>query len=156
MIKYVKGDLIQLAKDGHFTVIGHGCNCFNTMGAGIAKQIKENFIQVWEADKETVKGNRDKLGKYTGAFVFNAETLNGFWVLNLYTQYYYSWEATVIDFDAVRKCMTQLRQNFGPHHKIGLPKIGSDLAGGDWEIIEKIIEEELDGCDVTVVEYEKN
>ena len=32
----VKGDLIKSAKEGQFDVIIHGCNCFNTMGAGIA------------------------------------------------------------------------------------------------------------------------
>ena len=39
--------------------------------------------------------------------------------------------------------------------KIGLPKIGSNLAGGDWNIIKEIIKKELKGCDVTVVIYNK-
>lgn len=33
--------------------------------------------------------------------------------------------------------------------------IGSGLAGGDWEIIEKIIEEEMYDEDVTIVIYDK-
>ena len=36
MIKYIKGDLIKLAQKGKFDIIAHGCNCFCTMGAGIA------------------------------------------------------------------------------------------------------------------------
>ena len=32
------GNLLQLADDGVFDVIVHGCNCFNEMGAGISKQ----------------------------------------------------------------------------------------------------------------------
>jgi O-acetyl-ADP-ribose deacetylase (regulator of RNase III) len=40
--------------------------------------------------------------------------------------------------------------------KIGLPLIGAGLAGGDWTIIEKIIEEELEGEDVTVVVWERS
>jgi O-acetyl-ADP-ribose deacetylase (regulator of RNase III) len=39
----VNGDLIELAKRGKFDVIGHGCNCFCTMGAGIAPQMAEAF-----------------------------------------------------------------------------------------------------------------
>jgi O-acetyl-ADP-ribose deacetylase (regulator of RNase III) len=31
-MKVIKGDLIQLAKDGKFDLIVHGCNCFCTMG----------------------------------------------------------------------------------------------------------------------------
>ena len=50
-MKYIEGDLIQLAKNGKFNVIVHGCNCFNTMGAGIAKMIKDNFIGAWKADQ---------------------------------------------------------------------------------------------------------
>jgi len=39
--------------------------------------------------------------------------------------------------------------------RIGYPKIGAGLAGGDWEIIAAIIiiEEELAGEDHTLVEY---
>lgn len=37
------GDFIQLALQGKFDVIGHGCNCFCTMGAGIALQMAKEF-----------------------------------------------------------------------------------------------------------------
>jgi O-acetyl-ADP-ribose deacetylase (regulator of RNase III) len=39
----IKGDLIELAKQGKFDVIAHGCNCFCTMGAGIAVPMKVAF-----------------------------------------------------------------------------------------------------------------
>lgn len=39
----IEGDLIQLAKEGRFDVITHGCNCFCTMGAGIAPQMADAF-----------------------------------------------------------------------------------------------------------------
>ena len=35
------GDLIEMAVCGDFNLIAHGCNCFCTMGAGIAKGIRE-------------------------------------------------------------------------------------------------------------------
>ena len=39
--------------------------------------------------------------------------------------------------------------------KIGYPAIGAGLAGGNWEIISGIIDEELKGENHTFVEYEK-
>jgi len=42
-MKIVEGDLIKMALGGEFDLIVHGCNCFCTMGAGIAKTIREYF-----------------------------------------------------------------------------------------------------------------
>jgi O-acetyl-ADP-ribose deacetylase (regulator of RNase III) len=39
----VTGNLITLAKQGEFDVIAHGCNCFCTMGAGIAPHMAREF-----------------------------------------------------------------------------------------------------------------
>lgn len=41
-MKVLHGDLISLALAGHFEAIVHGCNCFCTMGAGIAKAIRDH------------------------------------------------------------------------------------------------------------------
>lgn len=37
--------------------------------------------------------------------------------------------------------------------RIGYPRIGAGLAHGNWEVIEKIIREELRGEDHTLVEF---
>ena len=37
--------------------------------------------------------------------------------------------------------------------RIGLPRIGAGLAGGDWPTIRAIVDEELAGEDVTLVEF---
>ena len=68
-MKRIEGDLIQKAKDGEFDLIVHGCNCFCTMGAGIAKQIKKNFPQAFEEDLKTEKGDHGKLGTITFRFI---------------------------------------------------------------------------------------
>lgn len=36
-MKTIQGNFIHLAQNGEFDLIVHGCNCFCTMGAGIAK-----------------------------------------------------------------------------------------------------------------------
>ena len=61
-MKVIRGDLVQLALAGKFDVIVHGCNCMCTMGAGIAKQIKQKFPEAYRVDCQTKKGDRSKLG----------------------------------------------------------------------------------------------
>lgn len=145
MIKYKTGDLIELAHT--FDVIAHGCNCYHTMGAGIAYYIKEAFPEAYyEADCNTPYGDKNKLGWYS-SYSYSDLT-----VVNLYTQFS-AGGTRAVDYTAVRKCMKALKNTFSGY-TIGLPKIGAGLGGGDWSVIEKIIEEELDGEDVTVVVFE--
>jgi O-acetyl-ADP-ribose deacetylase (regulator of RNase III) len=50
----IHGDLIVLAKQGKFDAIAHGCNCFCTMGAGIAPQMAAAFgCDSFEKEKVT-------------------------------------------------------------------------------------------------------
>jgi len=149
-LKTISGDLIQLAKRGDFDLIVHGCNCFCTMGAGIAKGIKAAFPEAFAADCETSKGSRTKLGTCSFAEV-NASGKR-FVIVNAYTQFDWRGSGTKVDYEAVRSCMRWIKVRF-PGLRIGLPKIGAGLAGGDWKEIASIIEEELAGEDVTLVEY---
>jgi O-acetyl-ADP-ribose deacetylase (regulator of RNase III) len=48
--------------------------------------------------------------------------------------------------------MKKINMVFCEKH-IGMPKIGSGLAGGDWDRIEHIISVELRDCQVTIVNY---
>jgi len=55
-----------------------------------------------------------------------------------------------LSYSAVRKCMQELKRQFSGK-SIGLPLIGSGLARGNESLIKEIIEEELQGEDVTIV-----
>jgi len=147
-MKTIKGDLVELAKNGEFDVIAHGTNCFCTMGAGIAKSLRQEFPAVYKADLKTKKGDLNKLG--TCCFV---HIDNEFTIVNAYIQYDYGRDGKKVNYDAVRSCMKSIKKHF-PNAKIGLPKIGAGLAGGDWNVISEIIEEELKGMDVTLVVFE--
>ena len=148
-MKCVKGDLIHLARKGQFDLIVHGCNCFCTMGAGIARQIRTHFPQAWEADLATTSGDRSKLGSYSKACM---KTPSGqLYVINAYTQYHYSGDGVLVDYDAIEKIFTALKKQFSGN-RMGYPKIGAGLAKGDWRIISKIIDKALDGEDHTLVE----
>lgn len=154
MMKKIQGDLIQLALDGHFDVIVHGCNCFNTMGAGIAKSIKLAFPAVYAADRRTIKADRKKLGNYTKAEIVlpNGMQLE---VINAYTQFHYSSSQPNVDYKAIRQVFRRIAMNYSHDVRIGIPMIGAGLAGGDWNLIERIIDDEMASHNLTLVEYRK-
>ena len=148
----IKGDLIKLAIEGQFDLIVHGCNCFCTMGAGIAKTIKEKFPEAYQADLETEKGDKSKLGAISWA---ETVTKNGkLIIVNGYTQYNWKGRGLKADYNAIREVFKGVKKSFSGL-RIGYPAIGAGLAGGDWEIISEIIGEELKGEDHTFVEYQK-
>ena len=148
------GDLLKLGKAGEFDVIIHGCNCFNTMGAGIAKQVKSQFPEAYEADARTKKGDKDKLGKYTKHEYATNTECESLYVINAYTQYAY-WNAFDVDYDAIRSCFKALKEDFGGQNlRFGYPLIGCGLAGGNWDTVKAIIDEELEGEDHTVVIFQ--
>ena len=172
-MKIVQGNLIDLANQGHFDVITHGCNCFCTMGAGIAVPMKENFgCDVFPMEHPNYKGDINKLGTIdylTINLVLNkpikignlnllAPDFGGFplVVVNSYTQYRYGsnhpdGERKPVDYDAITLCMKKINHIF-KGKSIGLPKIGCGLARGDWNVVRQIIEREVFDMDVTVVE----
>lgn len=150
----VYGDLITLAENGHFDVIVHGCNCFCTMGAGIAKQIKMMYPEAYEADLRTLRGDMRKLGTYSCANVKCERTGINFTIVNAYTQFRYGKgnHADELAIDAVFKAIAN---DFHPHSRIAYPKIGAGLAGGDWERISRIINYSLAGRIHTLVIFER-
>ena len=147
MIKYIEGDLVRDAEQ--FELIAHCANCFCTMGSGIAPLIKHKFPEAYEVDCATKKGDTLKFGDIS--HTFNSTPI----VVNIYGQFGY-WgrkEGKMdLDYDALRSGFKVLKEKFSGK-RIGLPMLGAGLAGGDWDIIEKIITEELEGEDVTVVKF---
>jgi len=149
-MKILQGDLVQLALSGNFDVIIHGCNCFCSMGAGIARQIRETFPAAYQADLETQSGDDNKMGGYSKAIIqIRGRNLT---IINGYTQYHYSGSKVLADYDAVGSLFSLVKNDF-PGKRIGYPKIGAGLAGGDWEKISTIIDRKLAGEDHTLVKY---
>lgn len=54
MITQVKGKIFERIERGNFSYLLHGCNCFHTMGAGIARDTKERNPEALQADKLTL------------------------------------------------------------------------------------------------------
>jgi O-acetyl-ADP-ribose deacetylase (regulator of RNase III) len=150
----VKGNLIAMGKNNDFDIIVHGCNCFCTMGAGIAAQIAQQFPDANLADAETVRGDPGKLGTYTigmsGRLV----------ILNCYTQFGISSTGLdVFEYTAFERVLDKIAHRFGKW-RIGLPLIGMGLAGGDEGRIVPMIERfaervERQGGSVTMVKWSR-
>jgi O-acetyl-ADP-ribose deacetylase (regulator of RNase III) len=155
-MKEVTGNLISMAFDGQFDVIVHGTNCYNNMGSGIAKEVRLRCPGAYWADQGTNKGDEAKLGTITCGSSKNPdkqEEVAEFTVVNAYTQHRYGRDRRHVDYDALRSCFKAVKEQFAGK-RIGYPLIGAGLAGGDWEVISAIIDEELDGEDHTLVRFD--
>ncbi|KRS11014.1 phosphatase [Roseovarius atlanticus] len=147
-MRRIEGDLIALAKSGQFDVLVHGCNCFHTMGAGIAKIIAKEFPAAAQADMETPKGDRAKLGTISHATVeCDGHSLT---IVNAYTQFDHSGHGQKVDYNALQSAFEAVAREF-PEARIGYPLIGAGLAGGDWDEIAPRIDTALDGMDHALV-----
>lgn len=149
-MKSVTGDLLELALRGEFDVIVHGCNCFHDMSAGIAAAIAERFPEAFIADHATSYGDRAKLGTVSAAPIERSGVR--FMVVNAYTQFTWKGPGPHVDYDAVSGCFEAIAKNYAAS-RIGYPRIGAGLAGGDWAILANIINARLDGLDHTLVEF---
>lgn len=149
-MRFIEGDLLKLASAGEFDVIIHGCNCFCTMGRGIALSIKQQFPAAYQADCATEKGSKEKLGSYSHAEVSVDE--HTFTIVNAYTQFNWRGRGVKADYDAIRSVFSCIKQDFSDK-RIGYPLIGAGLAGGDWNVIAEIIDSELVDEDHTLVKF---
>ena len=149
MISYKDGDLLSSTCN----VICHQVNCQGAMGAGIAKTIKERYPRVFEQFliKHRVDGSH--LGDIDIIMVNDNPKK---FVVNMYSQDNYL-PRTVrhTDYDAFRTCIKKIKKQISGYKKTCVPKlefkigfpygIGCGLAGGDWNIVSKIIEDEFSG-----------
>jgi O-acetyl-ADP-ribose deacetylase (regulator of RNase III) len=147
-----QGDLVQKARAGEFDVIVHGCNCFCQMGAGIAKTIKQVFPAAYQADLTTVAGDHTKLGTYSVAQVDVPSRV--LVIVNGYTQYNWRGKGLKADYAAIRQVFRRVKQAYAGR-RIGYPALGAGLAGGDWDTIAAIIDEELTGEEHVFVQWTK-
>lgn len=140
MIEYIKGDLFT-TKD---KIIAHGCNSHGVMGSGVAKIVKEKFPAAYEG---YVNGDHHLLG--TNIYVNCGDVV----IANCITQKGYgSTGDKFVSYDAVDSCTKRLKVYCNRYgiDSISMPKIGAGLGGGDWDILEKIIEKNIDNVHVKV------
>jgi len=157
----IKGDLIEMADRGEFEILLHGCNCQNTMGSGIAKQMRAKWPGVYTADtKATMQWPNPvaKLGNFS-TYVTKTSVSTGLIIVNCYTQLHYLPRGMDhFNYASFELILLKLLELAKPGVRFGLPLIGQGLAGGNENTINKIIEDFADeatklGSTVTLVEY---
>lgn len=83
MIEHYAGDIFTAP----IQVLIHSANCFHTMGAGIAKDIRLKYPRAYASDCMTKKGDRsNKLGQFSLSAPADDQP---FYILNCYTQYFF-------------------------------------------------------------------
>ena len=151
MIKEVWGDAVKMLKSKEISVLAHGCNCFNTMGSGIAAEIAKFFPDAVISDKMTKYGDINKLGNIDIVYIQHEEDdLVEETVVNCYTQFS---PGADVSYAAIEMCLRKLNQEFKGRH-IAMPRIGAGVAGGNWLLIRELIRKCCADCDVTIIYFE--
>lgn len=152
MIKTVDGNILEASED----IICHQVNCKGVMGAGLAKQIKSKYPNVYKEYKQLCTEQGDGLL----SSVQLISTNDGKTIANLFAQTGYGRKRMQTDYDALRSCLQSLKDTVTHSNEkknqtsIAIPYgIGCGLAGGDWTIVEGMIEEILGGCEVMVYRF---
>ena len=154
---HTKGNLLDLAEAGKFGIVVQGCNCFNTMGGGIAREIRERYPEVAKADMETIRGDYNKLGTWTVGYARLNNTPAAYRIINAYTQYNMSTGEDVFEYVAFQLILQKLAHMY-PGGDFGFPYIGMGLAMGNKDLIIQMLEDFADqvtstGGSVTLVEF---
>lgn len=143
IIDEINGDVLNAFSKSEFDGLIHGCNCFCNMGAGVALAIKNKYPESYLEDLKTTKGDKSKLGSYS-----TVTSIHGI-IVNLYSQYHYGFGKVNADYDAIASAFKKLNEEFK-----GLSfctvKLGAGLAGGNWNIIKKLIDENTPDLKITV------
>lgn len=159
MLKHTKGNLIDLAEQGVFDIIVHGCNCQNTMGSGIAKEIRQRHPRSYVADTRYHSIQTDPvnmLGNFSLVMIPVGDT-GSCTIINAYTQFNYLPRGVDhFEYESFYLILKKL-EALGPV-KFGFPYIGMGLAGGNPDRIIPMLEAfaeriEATGGSVTLVEF---
>jgi O-acetyl-ADP-ribose deacetylase (regulator of RNase III) len=139
------GDLLAGVSTG---IIVHGCNAEGVMGAGFALFLKRRYPKAFEAYREAY----EQCGLVLGTIVPYIENPGDMYrdplvIANAITQQTTGTDRRQVDYPAVRSCFKHVAKlaRVAIVKDVHFPLIGCGLAGGEWSVIEPIIEEELDG-----------
>lgn len=162
MLQLATGNLIDMAEQGLFDVIVHGCNCLNTMGSGIAVEIRTRYPEAYDADtalslklQDDTNSQVQKLGCYSTHLVKGDHK---FLIVNAYTQVMFSPRGIDhFEYASFEVILQKMLHEYGVF-KIGFPYIGMGLAGGDKDRIITMIQDfaaqvSAKGGSVTLVEF---
>ena len=154
VIKIVRGDLMLATED----ILGHQVNCQAVMNSGVAKSIREQFPEAYDAYMDfalpykRMNIQSDLLGEAHFVVLENKT------IANLFGQLNYGYDgAKYTSESALFTCFKQLRRFAEERNKsVALPyMIGGYRGGGDWKLIEDHLLTAFDGYEVTLYKMHK-
>ena len=154
-IKYVKGDATTPQGDG-VKIIAHCSNNLGGWGRGFVLSVSKRWRQPEHEYRQWYKriiGDRLPLGE-----VQFVQVESDVYVANMIGQHgmYPKDGIPPIRYDAIRQCLRRVckfaKENNASIHS---PRFGAGLAGGSWDLIEQIINEELIDRGIEVTIYDK-
>lgn len=117
-------------------IILHQANCQGVMGAGLALQLKKKWPVVY-TDYRT---KYERVGLFLGDIILS-RVEGDIFVASLCTQKFYGRGKVFTDYECLKNSMKAISTN---RMQIYVPYgIGCGLAGGDWNVVSKIIDEAL-------------
>ena len=151
MIKEFTGDILKSDEK----IILHQVNCKGVMGAGIAKQIRDKYPEVYADYRERCFIYFCNLNGITPlGTILSSKTMDGKTICNLFAQNGYSKENCQTDYNALKSCLEKVNDEFYGE-TVAIPyKMSCGLAGGDWSIVRKMIEDTLVDCEVHIYKLE--
>lgn len=147
MIKIVEGNILNATED----IIGHQVNCQGVMGAGLAKQIKAKYSDVYkEYSMYCDSHKRDRQQLMGQCYII--ETDDNKYIANLFGQLDYGRNERQTNYVALELALKKLKDIAYEHNKsVALPYgIGCGLAGGNWSIAYGLIQYIFEDYEVTL------
>lgn len=153
-IKYIKGDATNPEGEGT-KIIVHCCNNVGAWGAGFVLAISKKWYEPQQKYKELFKknpksvrlGNIQLVPVEKDIFVCNLIGQSGIKPVN---------GVPPIRYDAIREGLQKLYDYISKMKNVSvhMPRMGCGLAGGYWNQIEKIVQEELTSKGIPVTVYD--
>ena len=144
IINFIDGNLL----DANVDIICHQVNCQCVMGAGLAKQIKENFSNVYNEYRNLYIKTEDKKSLLGCAQFVEVYNKSYKYVVNLFGQLYCGVKLRQTNYEALYIAIETMFESafknlyVGNKITIGIPyKLGCGLAGGNWNIVLSMIQE---------------
>ena len=131
-------------RDIHYII--HGCNAQGRMGTGFAKELRSHFPDAYDDYITAYEEGNNHLT--VGTVIYHAAETDII-ICNAVTQEFYGRDgAKYVSYDAIDTIFKELDQSATVLKKQGgfeevhmhFPKIGSDLGGGNWNVISEIID----------------
>jgi len=143
MIVYKTGDVL----DSEEPLVAHGCNCSGGFGSGFAKAVATRYPHVREGYLHRFNTRGWQLGEVQLIAIGDG---SGRIIANCATQQRYGkpTDGPFVSYPAIRQVVRNLCQSWP--NGFAIPKIGAGLAGGNWDIISEIINEESGSVEVRV------